>query len=200
MAGALVAQRAVDQHEVGCRAGRHDLSRRGDADEQAAAGGEELLGHQHRERGADRTSDDAEELAVLRHRDEIGVVAGPFRQGPGPAGGLQVTHEVAIRIEDADLRHVSRWQGFLPPGFPQQVLGPEHRGGRRNPWPAAAASGRSRAHPGGGAACCARASPVRRRWRPAAAAPPRNRGRRAAGTSAGRCPRGPTSWQGRDGR
>ena len=60
MAGPLVAQRAVDQHEIRRRTHRNDLPGRGHADQQAAAGDEQLLRHQHGERRPHRQPDDAD--------------------------------------------------------------------------------------------------------------------------------------------
>ena len=65
IAGALVAQRAVDHDEIGRRALRDDLAGRGHADQKAAAGNEELLGEQHGKGGADRAADDAEALPAV---------------------------------------------------------------------------------------------------------------------------------------
>ena len=65
VARAFVAQRPVDQDEIGRRPLRDDLPGRGHADEKAAAGDEQLLGQQHGERGADRAADDAEAFSGM---------------------------------------------------------------------------------------------------------------------------------------
>ena len=47
MAGAFVAQRAIDQHKIGRRPLGRDLSGGGDADEKPTAGDKKLFGDQH---------------------------------------------------------------------------------------------------------------------------------------------------------
>src|SRR5262249_30987315 len=78
---------------------------RGHADQQSTAGGKELLRHQHSEGRADRAADDAEAHALLFEAPKLCVIAGPVRQGGGPAGSPQMPQDIAVRIEDADLRH-----------------------------------------------------------------------------------------------
>jgi hypothetical protein len=60
VARALVAQRLLDQNEIGRRPQRPELARRRDADEQPAPRCERLLGSQDSERGANRAGHDAE--------------------------------------------------------------------------------------------------------------------------------------------
>jgi len=79
IAGALVAQRAIDDDEVGRRLGRQDLARRGYAEEEPAAGSEQLLRHQHREGGPDDAADDADLVTIDLEGVEVGMVAGPAR-------------------------------------------------------------------------------------------------------------------------
>ncbi len=82
MTGSLVAQRTVDQHEIRRWTHRNDLPGRGHADQQPAAGHEQLLRHQHGERRSDRQTDDPElDAGMLRHV-HLGVIAGPTRRAP----------------------------------------------------------------------------------------------------------------------
>ena len=46
----------------------------------------------------------------------------------GPSGAAQVPHDVAVRIEDADVRNGDVGESFLPPRFAQQALGRESDG------------------------------------------------------------------------
>jgi len=75
----LVAQRALDQDEVGRRAHRHDLAGRRHADEEPAPRSEELLGDKHGEGCANRAADDTELELCLAEAVELGVIAGPVR-------------------------------------------------------------------------------------------------------------------------
>jgi hypothetical protein len=59
IARALVPHRTLDQDVIGRRPGVNDLAGRGDVHQKPAARSEQLLGHQHRERAADHTADDA---------------------------------------------------------------------------------------------------------------------------------------------
>ena len=125
----LVAQRAVDQDEVRRRSDGIDLAGRGNADEQSAAGREELLGDQHGERRADGAADDADLAdAVEIEGKKLGVVAGPSFMDAAGAGPLEVTDDVTVRIEHADFGHSDERQLPLPARLPQQGFGPEHRG------------------------------------------------------------------------
>ena len=128
VADTLVAQRPIDQHEVGRRgAHRRQLAGRGHAQQQLAAAGEELLGDQHREGRADGAADDAELDATVLEPMELGVVAGPGGLEPRPARRLEVTDQVAVGVQDANPRHPQVRQALLPTRFAQQVFGAKDR-------------------------------------------------------------------------
>jgi len=126
-ARALVAQRPVDQDEIGRRALRRDLTRRGDADQQIAAGGEHLLGHQHGEGGADGAADHADLVATEVEQPHLGVVADPSLMPPCAALGAESTHDVAVGVEQAELRHRDGRRTLLTARLAQQALGCEGR-------------------------------------------------------------------------
>jgi hypothetical protein len=130
VAGALVAERALDQHEV--RRGREvrrDAAGGGDAEQQPAARGEELLGQQHREGGADRPADRADGVADSRRLEahQLRVVAGPAAVRARAAGLREMGDEVAVGVEQADRRHRLGRQPLLAPGLAQQGFRLEHR-------------------------------------------------------------------------
>ena len=130
IAGALVAQRALDHDEIGRGAERRDLARRGHADEKPASRGEQLLGEQHGKRRADRAADDAEAHRRVLELEQLGMVAGPAGRRRRPARPVQRPHDVAVRVEQADLGHLGLRQIFLAPRLAQQVGRLEHRRGR----------------------------------------------------------------------
>jgi hypothetical protein len=121
MAGALVTQRTIDQHEIGRRSHGLDLSRRGDDNEKPTAGDKQLLGNEHREWCSYSTSDDADGKPGMLGHIHVRVIAGPAGRSVGVAAGAQVAHNVAVGIEGADGRHVLVRQASLPPGLSQQI-------------------------------------------------------------------------------
>ena len=126
-AGALVAQGAVDQHDIGRLAQIGDLPRRRDVDQKPAPRGKKLLGHQHRERRANGTADDAGGAAIAQGEfEQFGMVARPTRAWRG-AVAAEMADQVAVGVQHADRRHVLRWKAALPPGLPQQIFRLEHR-------------------------------------------------------------------------
>jgi len=124
----LVAERAVDENEVRRVVPRRDLSRGGDAHEEPAAGGEQLLGDEDGKRRSDRASDDPELLAVSLEPVEVRVVAGPRLVFSRRARRRQVTDDVPVRIEDADVRDRALREVLLSSGVLDEGLGREHRG------------------------------------------------------------------------
>ena len=127
MAGPLVAQRAVDQHEIRRRPHWGDLTGRGYADQQPAAGDEQLLRHQHGERRAHGKAHDADRDPVMLRHIHFGVIAGPAVGRPRPPAGTQRAHDVAVRVECAHRRHRRFRQPALAACLTQQVLRPEYR-------------------------------------------------------------------------
>ena len=105
IAGALVPQCLVDQNEVGRRPQRRELPRRGHADQQLASTGEQLLRNQHGEGCADGATDDAQFEIAFAAAMQVRVVARPTGIEPRSPGALQLSHEVAVRIENAYGRH-----------------------------------------------------------------------------------------------
>src|SRR5262245_57169739 len=128
VAGPLVAQRAVDEDEVGRWADRGDLAGRRDANEQSAAGREKLLRDQHGEWRADGAADDTDlaEAGEIEGK-ELGVIAGPSFVDASCAHPLEVTDDVAVRVQHADRGDGNERQLPLPARLPQQSFGPEYR-------------------------------------------------------------------------
>src|SRR5207248_10188525 len=111
---------------VGRRGLLHDLSRRSHAEKKPAAGNEQLFCHEHRERSAHRATNDAEALTPVLELVKAGVVARPARRGASLLGLMEGADNVAIRIEDADLRHLDARQIFLAARLTQQISRLEH--------------------------------------------------------------------------
>jgi hypothetical protein len=86
-----------------------------------------LLGDQHGESGADRATHDAVFVPVMLKNVQLGVVAGPARMKAGASGSAQVPHDVAVRIENADIRNGDVGEPLLPSRFAQQAFGRESR-------------------------------------------------------------------------
>jgi hypothetical protein len=128
----LIRQGAVDEHEIGRRPLFEDLSGGGHAEEQAAAGDEELLGQQHGKRSAHRAADDAEGFSRMLELVEFSVVARPAIAPPDPSGFDERAQNIAVRIEQADLRNRGKWHILLPPRFAQQILGSNTDGAEKS--------------------------------------------------------------------
>src|SRR5436190_20813728 len=96
---ALVAQRAVDQNEIGWRPLLDDLPGRSHADQQAAAGGKQLLRQQHGKGGTHGAADDAEMLVPVREFVEVGVVTGPASGAAAPSALGERSDDIAVRVE-----------------------------------------------------------------------------------------------------
>ena len=109
VARAFIAKRFFDQNKIGRVAKREELSGRGDAEEQLAAGGEKFLGHQHREGGSHRTAEHTELEPLLFEKVEIGVIAGPVGAFDCTIFSQQMPHDVAVRVQQADLGHGAVW-------------------------------------------------------------------------------------------
>lgn len=81
----LVAQRTIDQDEVWRGSVIGDLAGGRNTDEQPAAGGKELFGHEHRERSAHGAADNPGfSNAIEIEGEELSVVASPPRVGATP--------------------------------------------------------------------------------------------------------------------
>jgi len=113
VARALVAQGAVDDDEVRGRSGRHDLSGRCDAQQQAAPAGKQFLRDQDSGRRADGAANDPGRLARERRSVELGVIAGPAVERFGSPLSPQLANHIAVRIEDADRGHIDGGQRLL---------------------------------------------------------------------------------------
>jgi hypothetical protein len=126
IAGALVAQGAINDDEIGSRARRCDLARGCEAEQEAAAAGEQFFGDQNGEWRADGTADDAHRLAGQFEGIQLRVVTGPAFERLRSAFLSQPPHHVAIRIKDAGRWHRNVGQSFLPPRFAQQCRRAKH--------------------------------------------------------------------------
>ena len=128
VAGALVAERFLDQDEVRRVAHWRDPARGGHADEESAPRSNELLRHEDCERSTDRTADDSKGDIVLLKPEKLGVIAGPrcvllcFASRPKSA------YDIAVRIQDAHVRNGPLFDSFLSSRLAEQVLGCEGGG------------------------------------------------------------------------
>ena len=171
IAGALVAQRAVDHDEIGRLAERRDLAGRGHADEKTAPRREQLLGDQHGKSGADGAADDTEAHRRVLELEQFGVVASPAGRRLSPARAAQGAHDVPVGVEQADFRHVGQRQ-VLSVAAPRATDWPARTPKRRrNPCRRGSAAGMSDRGPGSCPVC-----PNRRRSRQAAAQSPHQPG------------------------
>ena len=129
VAGALVAQRAVDHDEIGRLAERRDLAGRGHADEKPAPRREQLLGDQHGKSGADRAADDAEAHRRVLELEQFGVIAGPARR----RCARPERRKARTMSPSGSSRQISGTSAggrfFLSPRLAQQIGRLEHRGG-----------------------------------------------------------------------
>jgi pimeloyl-ACP methyl ester carboxylesterase len=104
-----------------------NLTGRCHAESQAAAGGEKLLRDQDREGRADGATDDSVPQAFVLEGIEISVMAGPCRGPVRTLRGNEVTHDVAVGIEDADLGGGTSFKSLLPAGLAEQGIRRENR-------------------------------------------------------------------------
>jgi len=127
VAGTLIAQRAVNDNEVRRSLQRSDLASRSHTDEKLAARREQLFGDQDRKCRADRATNDATLASFVIKSIKIRVVAGPTGVALGASRSSQVPHDMAIWIENADLRDGGGGQALLATRFAQQTFGREGR-------------------------------------------------------------------------
>ena len=102
VAGPFVAQRALDDDEIGRRSGRDDLPGRGEAYQHPAAAREQLFRDQDGKGGTDRAADDPDGLIAEHEGIERGVIAGPALERLRHAGVAQPANDIAVGIENAD--------------------------------------------------------------------------------------------------
>ena len=131
VACALIPQGAVDHHKIGRRAARCDLPCRGQADQEIASAGEQLLGHQDSEGRPNHAANDADAPPAKLERVEVRMIAGPSRKRFRHPGLAQPARQIAIRIKNADRRRGHVGQSLLPPRFAQQRRRGEERFRRR---------------------------------------------------------------------
>jgi hypothetical protein len=129
VAGALVAQRPIDNDEIGRQSRRQNLTGGGEADQQPAAAREQFFRHQNGERGANYPSDNADLLAGKREGIQLGMIARPARKRPGSSRLPQCSHQVAVGIQQAHRWHRNGWEVLLASGLAQQCRG--DKDGRR---------------------------------------------------------------------
>src|SRR5215471_15869802 len=99
IARALITQSPIDQHEIGWRCDRHDLSGGCHADQKSAAGGKKLLRDEHGEGCADGAADDAKALTRMLEFVQVCVIAGPSLRTTSASGSDEYAHDIAVRIE-----------------------------------------------------------------------------------------------------
>ena len=127
VARSFVSERPVDDDEIRRRLRRNNLACRCHTYKQLAARGEELLGDQNREGGADGAADNAIIYPLMFEGMEVGVIAGPQRRTASATRREEVAHNVAIRIEDADFRDGAGADALLPPRLPEESVRREDR-------------------------------------------------------------------------
>src|SRR5215469_4051038 len=114
IARAFIAQRPVDENEIGRLAVAAEPARRRHTDEQPTAAGKQLLGDQHRKGRTDCTADDAKlDAAVVKHV-ELGMIAGPTGMKLRPATGPEPAHHIAVGVENADGGDAAFAKSLLP--------------------------------------------------------------------------------------
>ena len=101
----FIAERAVDHDEVRRRLHRKNLTCGRHADEKLAPRGKELFRDQDGECRADGATDDAVLEPLVIKSVEIGVITRLSRMPTSPSCRKQVADDVAVRIEDAQLRN-----------------------------------------------------------------------------------------------
>lgn len=92
----------------------HELTPASHADDELATGCEQLLHDEHCECCADGATDDSELGPVLIEDIEIGVATDPSLVAEGAILRLQAPDDVAVRIENADVRNDVGREAFLP--------------------------------------------------------------------------------------
>jgi hypothetical protein len=118
IAGALIAKCAVDHYKVGRRPGWGNLTGRRDAHEQLAAASKELFCDEDGKRRTNNSTDNSDLMATQIERVEFCVVTGPTRKGLCLSSLSQLTHQVTIRVQNADRRHIHGIEALLPSCFP----------------------------------------------------------------------------------
>src|SRR6202022_662343 len=99
IARSLVTQCPVDYDEVWRWTLRHDLAGRSNANQETAAGNEELFGEQHSEGSTDGAADDSKRGASRLELVEVGVIAGPGRGPPRATLPPQSAQDVSVGVE-----------------------------------------------------------------------------------------------------
>ena len=122
----FVAERALDEHEERRAGFGRDEAGRGDRHERLAAGGEQLLGDEHRERCSDGASDDADLRPAGLPPIQLRVEAGPGGSELRASGGDESLDQLAVHVEQAAGRDPVRGQPLLAPGAVEEVTGLEH--------------------------------------------------------------------------
>src|SRR5262249_48182674 len=82
-----------------------------------------------RERRTNGTADDAVHPVIVFEDVELRVIARPSGGAMRAARRHEMTHDIAIGIEDADFGHIDCGNAFLTAGFAKQGFRREHRCG-----------------------------------------------------------------------
>ena len=126
VAGAFVAQGAIDDDKVRRGAARGDLARRCEAEQEPAAAGEQFFGNQNSKWRADNRADNPYRLSGQFKAVQLCVIARPGLKRLRSVFPSEPPHDVAIGIENADGWHVDIREPFLPPRFAQQCGRTKH--------------------------------------------------------------------------
>jgi hypothetical protein len=121
--GPFIPQGAVYHDEVRGLSRRNNLTCRGEANEQLAPAGEQLLGYKN---GEGCTNDPANNPYLLPAEVEcveFGVIAGPARERLCRPSLSQPAHQIAIGVKNADGGHRQSIKPLLSPCFTQQPAG-----------------------------------------------------------------------------
>ena len=130
VASAFVAERPIDDHEIGGLAQGENLACRRDADKKATARGEKLPGHKNGKRAAADAADNATFIFFMIEGMKNRVIAGPSGVEPGAPRCDRLAHDVAVWIEYANLGNRRKRETFLPPRLSQETFRGELRGCR----------------------------------------------------------------------
>ena len=106
--GSFVSQRLLDQDKIRRLANWENLASRGKTDQQFASGSKKLFGQQNGERSANGATDNPELIVLPLEIIKICVITSPKGITSCLAAIQQVTHNVPVRIQDADFRDGTR--------------------------------------------------------------------------------------------
>jgi hypothetical protein len=120
VAGPFIAQGAVDHDKVRRLPCRDNLTRRGEADQQVAPAGKQLLGYKDGEGCTNDPANNPDLLPAEVECVEFGVITGPTREWLCRPSLSQPAHQVAVRVQNANRGHLQSIEPLLSPRLTQQ--------------------------------------------------------------------------------